>query len=217
MNKKQETGFKNLPQVLAQPDPWLGNDGHKSKQQFLIQPNIGLDKEVRQPVIDILNRCLADEAVLSQKTRSAHWNVGGAGFFELYILFETQYQHLNEITDQIAERVRMLGGLANASFEEFLASTRIEERHEDVPYVLHLLADHETLIRFLRDDVRRCTEEYEDEGTIGLLVSVLSLHEKMAWMLRAYIENEPVHGKIQEKTKKVIYQAQEKKKRGQND
>jgi starvation-inducible DNA-binding protein len=193
MHQNLEDGFKNSAQVLAQPNIWLGNDGHKPKQQFLIQPNIGLDKEVRLPVIDILNHCLADEAVLSQKTRSAHWNVGGTGFFELYLLFETQYKQLNEITNQVAERVRMLGGLAIASFEKILRNTRIEEQPADVPEVLHLLADHETLIRFIREDIRQCAEEYEDEGTIELLVSVLSMHEKLAWMLRAYIENEPVH------------------------
>jgi starvation-inducible DNA-binding protein len=192
MHQNLEDGFKNSAQILAQPNIWLGNDGHKPKQQFLIQPNIGLDKEVRLPVIDILNHCLADEAVLSQKTRSAHWNVRGTGFFELYILFETQYKQLNEITDQVAERVRMLGGLAIASFEKILSNTRIEEQPADVLEVLHLLADHETIIRFLREDIRQCGEEYEDEGTIELLVSVLSMHEKMAWMLRAYIENEPV-------------------------
>jgi starvation-inducible DNA-binding protein len=193
MHQNLEDGFKNSAQVLAQPNIWLGNDGHKPKQQFLIQPNIGLDKEVRLPVIDILNHCLADEAVLSQKTRSAHWNVGGTGFFELYLLFETQYKQLNEITNQVAERVRMLGGLAIASFEKILRNTRIEEQPADVPEVLHLLADHETIIRFIREDIRQCAEEYEDEGTIELLVSVLSMHEKLAWMLRAYIENEPVH------------------------
>ena len=42
-------------------------------------------------------------------------------------------------------------------------------------------------IRFLREDARKCTEEYEDEGTFELLVSVMRLHEKMAWMLRSYI------------------------------
>jgi starvation-inducible DNA-binding protein len=193
MHQNLEDGFKNSAQILAQPNIWLGNDGHKPKQQFLIQPNIGLDKEVRLPVIDILNHCLADEAVLSQKTRSAHWNVGGTGFFELYLLFETQYKQLNEITNQVAERVRMLGGLAIASFEKILRNTRIEEQPADVPEVLHLLADHETIIRFIREDIRQCAEEYEDEGTIELLVSVLSMHEKLAWMLRAYIENEPVH------------------------
>ena len=49
-------------------------------------------------------------------------------------------------------------------------------------------------IRFLREDARKCTEEYEDEGTFELLVSVMRLHEKMAWMLRSYIESESLNG-----------------------
>jgi starvation-inducible DNA-binding protein len=176
-----------------------GNDGRNSKLQVLIQPNIGLDSEVRHSVVELLNISLADEAVLTTKTRCAHWNVRGADFFELHTLFETQYQLLNNISDEIAERARMLGGIAIGSHEEFLDLTRLEEEPGVVPDILRLLADHEASIRFLRDDARKCTEEYEDEGTFVLLVSVMRLHEKMAWMLRSYIENEPVHGESQKR------------------
>jgi len=130
--------------------------------------------------------------VLTQKTRNAHWNISGAGFFDRHIVFDTQYKQLNDISDKIAERVRMLGGLAIGTFEEFLSYTRLHEQPETVADFLHLLADHETIIRVLREDSKKCTEEYEDEGTSDLLVSVMRLHEKMAWMLRSYIENEPV-------------------------
>jgi starvation-inducible DNA-binding protein len=177
----------------------IRNNGHNTKLQVLIQPNIGLDRDVRRSVVELLNITLADEAVLTTKTRSAHWNVSGADFFELHTLFETQYQLLNNISDDIAERARMLGGFAICSLEEFLSHTRLEEQPGDVPDILRLLADHETSIRFLREDARKCTEEYEDEGTFGLLVSVMRLHEKMAWMLRSYIENEPFHGENQNK------------------
>lgn len=165
-----------------------GHDGHKNRQPIHIQPNIGLESDIRISVVKILNHALANEAVLSQKTRSAHWNVSGLGFFEMHILFETQYKQLNEITDKIAERVRMLGGLAVASFEQFLSHTRLQEKYTVIPDNLHLLADHETVIRFLREDIRKCNEECEDEGTAELLVGVMSLHEKMAWLLRSYIE-----------------------------
>jgi starvation-inducible DNA-binding protein len=166
------------------------NDGHKSKLNILIQPNIGLDSDVRHSVVEILNITLADEVVLTAKTRSAHWNVSGAGFFELHTLFETQYQLLNNICDEIAERARMLGGFAIGSLEEFLNYTRMEEQPGVVPNLMRLLADHEASIRFLRDDARKCTEEYEDESTFNLLVSIINLHEKMAWMLRSSLETE---------------------------
>ena len=172
------------------------NDGHKTNLQVEIQPNIGLDSDVRHSVVDILNNTLANEAVLSQKTRSAHWNVSGSGFLELHILFDSQYKQLNEISDEIAERSRMLGGIAMGSLQEFIHFSRIEEQPGSVPKIMNLLADHEAAIRFLREDARKCTEEYEDEGTFELLVSVMRLHEKMAWMLRSYLEIGPLHEEL---------------------
>ena len=175
------------------------NDGHNPILQVLIQPNIGLDSDVRRSVVEILNNTLANEAVLTVKTRSAHWNVSGPGFFELHILFDSQYKQLNDISDEIAERARMLGGIAIGSLQEFIRQARMAEQPGVVPDILHLLADHEASVRFLREDAKKCTDEYEDEGTFELLVSVMCLHEKMAWMLRSYIENEPVHGESQKR------------------
>jgi len=166
------------------------NDGHNPKLQVLIQPNIGLDSDARHAVAEILNKTLANEAVLTVKTRNAYWNVSGAGFFEMYILFDSQYKQLNEISDEIAERIRILGGTAIGSLQEFIKYARIEEQPRVVPDILRLLADHEASIRFLREDARKCTEEHEDEGTFDLLVNVMRLHEKTAWMLRSYIEPE---------------------------
>lgn len=199
MGRKSNNVLNTESQAINLTDAELGNDGLFPQKKIFIQPNIGLEIDVRKPVIEILNASLANEAVLTQKTRGAHWNVSGTSFFELHILFETQYKQLNEISDKIAERVRMLGGITIASFKEFLKHARLSEHSTEIPDNLHLLADHETIIRFLRDDIRKCSEEYEDEGTVDLLVGVMSLHEKMAWMLRAYIENEPVIGESQKR------------------
>jgi starvation-inducible DNA-binding protein len=174
------------------------NDGHKPKLQVPIQPNIGLESDVRHSVVVILNNTLANEAVLTLKTRNALWNVSGPGFFELHILFASQYEQLNKISDEIAERVRMLGGIAICSFAEFIKHTRIVEQPGLIPDVLRLLADHEASARLLREDARKCTEEYEDEGSFDLLVSIMCLHEKMAWMLRSYIEPELSDDEIKE-------------------
>lgn len=166
------------------------NDGYNTKSRLDIQPNIGLDSDVRNSVVEILNNTLANETILTTKTRCAHWNVCGAGFFELHILFDSQFKQLNNISDEIAERTRMLGGIAIGSLQEFIRYARMEEQPGVIPDILHLLADHETSIRFLREDARKCTVEYEDEGTFELLVNIIRLHEKMAWMLRSYLEPE---------------------------
>lgn len=192
MKDKNNDGHNHKTQILIKPVKGSDNTDNDEEQFLIFQPNIGLSRDVRHPVVNILNASLADEAVLSQKTRSTHWNRSGTGFLEMYILLETQYKQLNEIVDKIAERTRMLGGIALGSFDEFLQQTQIVGKLDQIPNVLHLLADHETVIRSLRDDIRKCSEEYEDEGTVELLVGVMSLHEKMAWMLRSYIEVKPI-------------------------
>lgn len=49
-----------------------------------------------------------------------------------------------------------------------------------------LLADREALIRQLRADLRVCSR-LGDEGTTDFLTRLMEEHEKMAWMLRAYL------------------------------
>ena len=168
-------------------------DGHKPTLPILTQPNIGLDREVRLAVAEILNHTLADEVVLTIKTHCAYWNVSGAGFIELQTLFASQYKQLNAISDDIAERIRMLGGNVIGSLREFIRYTHVEEQSGVASDILHLLADHEAAIRFLRADARKCTEDYEDEGTSELLVRTMRLHEKIAWVLRSFIEPEQSH------------------------
>ncbi len=156
--------------------------------QVDIRLNIGIDENARQSVVEMLNVILADEAVLAIKTRNAHWNIRGADFLGLHNLFDAQYRQLDDICDEVAERARMLGGFAMGSFPDFSKHTRLDEQPSDVPDILRLLADQEAIIRGLRGDAAKCTEEYEDEGTFDLLVSLIRLHEKMAWMLRSYTE-----------------------------
>ncbi len=49
-----------------------------------------------------------------------------------------------------------------------------------------LLADHETLIRQLRDDVATTMDKHGDAGTSDFLTGLMEKHEKMSWMLRAF-------------------------------
>jgi starvation-inducible DNA-binding protein len=166
------------------------NGGTNSKLQVSIQPNIGLDRDARHTVVEILNTFLADEAVLAMKTRGALWHIRGPGFHDFRVLYEQQFHQLNKLTDEIAERVCLLGGSAISSFEGFLQHTRLIEQSGEVPDTMGLLADHEATIRFLREDAQKCFEEFEDHGTYALFVHFIRVHEKMAWILRSSIEPE---------------------------
>lgn len=157
-----------------------------------MKPNIGINDTHREGVVKILNTLLADEYLLYTKTRNFHWNVVGPQFNDLHKFFEAQYEELDEAIDEVAERARKLGGHAVATLEEFSKNSRLKEHPGKYPQAREmlaaLLADHEALIRHLREDLATAGEKHGDAGTEDFLTGLMENHEKIAWMLRAFLE-----------------------------
>lgn len=156
-----------------------------------MQPNIGISKEKRQQVADILSAHLADAHVLYIKLRKYHWNLKGWQFKSLHEFFEEQYTALAMNIDEIAERILTLGVNAPGTLREFLDHARLEEEPGVVPstdkMMENLLKDQETIIRQLREDISTL-EEVQDVGSADFLTGLLQAHEKTAWMMRSYLQ-----------------------------
>jgi len=154
--------------------------------------NVGLSQKQRQDVVDILSALLADEYLLYTKTRNYRWNVVGPQFNDLHKLFETQYEALDEVIDDVAERARALGGRAVATLAEFTKLARLKEhpgRQLAAREMLRdLLVDHEALIQTLRRDLDAAMARHGDAGTSDFLTGLMERHEKMAWMLRSFLD-----------------------------
>ena len=134
-----------------------------------------------------LAKLLSDTYVLYVKTQNFHWNLVDPRFSSLHKFFEAQYEELSEATDEIAERMRMIGQKAPGSMRAFLSFTRLEESDEitEAPEMIEeLLSDHETIIGELRQAIARASS-CGDEGTADLMIQRLRAHEKQAWMLRS--------------------------------
>ena len=161
-----------------------------------MHPNIGLSEEQCQGVVHLLTVLLADEYVLYTKTRDYHWNVVGPQFHALHKLFEEQYKALNEVVDDVAERMRALGQPAIGTLAEFAQHTRLKEHPGYYPeareMLANLLADHEMVIQQLRRDAETCAAEYQDQGSHDFLIGLMRHHEKTAWMLRGFLEGKSV-------------------------
>src|SRR5216683_1829899 len=57
-----------------------------------------------------LNRLLADAFALYLKTKNFHWHVSGRHFRDYHLMLDEQSDAIFGTTDQLAERVRKLGG-----------------------------------------------------------------------------------------------------------
>lgn len=151
---------------------------------------LGLQDPSRKEVLFLLDLTLADEYVLYTKTRNFHWNVTGFHFAAMHAFFQDQYEQLDTIVDDAAERCRALGGRALGSMKEFLAKARLIESPsvplKEEAMVAELLSDHEALVRSLRKDVD-VAARLGDQGTADFLTGLMRTHEKMAWMLRSFL------------------------------
>jgi starvation-inducible DNA-binding protein len=152
---------------------------------------IGITAPNREGVANVLATILADENVLYMKTKNAHWNVVGPDFYEKHKFFETQIGQLDEIIDQVAERIRSVGHYAPATLKSYLSLTRLTEdssqQNSSEVFIKELLADHESIIIQMRENIKPLADKFHDLGTSDFITGLMETHEKMAWFLRSHL------------------------------
>ncbi len=155
-----------------------------------MKTQIGIaDEHLKQTAL-ALNKILADEILLSVKTRNYHWNVEGSNFMEMHKFYESQYNALDDIVDGVAERVRKLGHYAEGRLADIMKLTNLLEQeysNDQKIQLTNLLRDHETIINELRRLIPVFSDEYKDAGSADFISGLMKEHETMAWMIRAYL------------------------------
>ncbi|HKZ00538.1 MAG TPA: Dps family protein [Rhabdochlamydiaceae bacterium] len=149
--------------------------------------NTGLSKASRKAIADGLTVLLADTYALYLKTQNFHWNLKGADFFSLHLLFEKQYSKMAEAIDEIAERIRILDMMAIGSFGALKKNTTIKDEDKSLnikDMIKELLEGHETLIRGARK-LAELADKNVDFASMDLIGRMIGTHEKFAWMLRS--------------------------------
>ena len=85
----------------------------RSTPTFSTRIDVPSDK--RDELVALLNQQMADNADLYSQTKQAHWNVKGADFMQLHLLFDQVAAVVEPFTDELAERVTALGGYATGT------------------------------------------------------------------------------------------------------
>ena len=154
--------------------------------------NIRISEKNRQAIADQLSKILADEFVLYSKTLNFHWNVEGTDFHSVHLYLETLYEEQQEVVDTVAEKIRMIGHYVPATLEKYLELTHLTEKtkgkNDSQSIFAELLEDHESIIIFLREEIKPIADKWEAEGISDYLTGLLEQHEKTAWMLRSHLD-----------------------------
>ena len=156
-------------------------------EQDKSHPKLTLGEKIRLRTAESLYSLLANTYALYLKTQNFHWNVTGGEFTVLHRLFQKQYEELAAASDEIAERIRVLGFFVAGSLTAFAESAEVKipaNPPAAAAMVAQLAADNEALAELARG-IWRTASDNGDSGTEALAGGRVAEHEKMAWMLRA--------------------------------
>src|SRR5207253_6439865 len=112
---------------------------------------IALAEHACKESVENLNQLLADTMTLRDLYKKHHWQVAGPTFYQLHLLFDKHYEAQNELVDQVAERIQLLGGISIAMAHDVAETTLIPrppKGREEVPVqISRLLHAHEIVLK----------------------------------------------------------------------
>jgi starvation-inducible DNA-binding protein len=183
--------------ILNQAKPVTHQQAHEIQPYgHLIKLPIALSENACKESVENLNQILADTMTLRDLYKKHHWQVAGPTFYQLHLLFDKHYEQQNELVDQIAERIQLLGGISLAMAHDVAETTLIgrpPKGREEVPVqISRLLHAHEIVLKEARTMARRAADA-GDDGTNDLLVSnVIRTNELQVWFVAEHAVEMPL-------------------------
>ena len=133
-----------------------------------------------------LTALVADIFTLYVKTKNFHWHMSGRHFRDYHLLLDEHGDQLFAMTDDIAERVRKIGGMTLRSIGHIARIKRIADN--DADYVTpedmlsELWEDNKSLVQSMRSAHDLC-DEAGDVASTSVLENWIDETQRRAWFL----------------------------------
>lgn len=143
-----------------------------------------------EKLYNVLNKQVANLSVFFTKLHHYHWFVDGPQFYPLHVKFEQLYDEMNELYDEFAERLLMIGGKPLSTQKDYLNITSIKEASGKMPAMdmVKAIVEDIKLINKEMGEALGVAQKAEDEVTADMLINTMSSFEKHIWMLSATIK-----------------------------
>ena len=133
-----------------------------------------------------LNMTLADMFALYLKTKNFHWHVSGPHFRDYHLLLDEQAEQIFATTDDIAERVRKIGGTTLRSIGHVARLQHVLDNDAEFVTPLDMLAelreDNKQLTARLRETHDLC-DGHGDVASASLIENWIDEAERRTWFL----------------------------------
>ena len=145
-----------------------------------------LTRSATKDIAGAMNAILADVFALYLKTKNFHWHISGRHFRDYHLLLDEQAAQIFATTDDIAERVRKIGGTTLRSIGHISRLQRIQDNDAENVAALDMLAelggDNKQLVDWMRETHDSC-DEYGDVASASLLENWIDEAERRIWFL----------------------------------
>lgn len=161
------------------------NDVKDRRKSPLATPT-DLGQEATKNISGALNALLADVYALYFKTKNFHWHISGPHFRDYHLLLDEQGDQIFAIGDDIAERIRKIGGTTIRSVGMISRLQRSEDNDADYVDPMDMLSelreDNKALITRMRE-AHDLTDDAGDVATTSLLEVWIDEAERRVWFL----------------------------------
>lgn len=140
-------------------------------------------------IVDALNQAVAETTVTTMLAQNFHWNVTGMAFGPLHDLFQRIYEDHFEAQDELAERIKAIGGHAEGTLAGMVARSKVDEHDgmaSDRDMIVAMATAQETIAETLIGACEIASKK-NDKLTEDLCIGRAREHEKFAWMLKSHI------------------------------
>jgi starvation-inducible DNA-binding protein len=176
--------------------PNRSNHESKASATARINPPDGFQPEKVRNISSQLNALVADVFALYIKTKNFHWHMSGPHFRDYHLLLDEQGDQIFAMTDNIAERVRKIGGTTIHSIAEIARLQRIHDNDQEFVEATDMLrelhADNMSLVESLRA-AHEVTDEAGDYATTSLIEIWIDESERRAWFLFEATRTDSLH------------------------
>lgn len=159
---------------------------------------VALAKDISQenredhPVVQELQRQVANAFVLYANYKHYHWQTFGPLFRELHLLFDEFATSVLATADEFAERIRMIGpDLQHVQLREMQEGASVQSASAGQS-VRSMLEEANANLLVVIKEMRagaKAADQNNDPGTVDLFSKVVQIHEKHEWFLREFLKN----------------------------
>src|SRR5258706_2416720 len=161
------------------------NSAAKHREAPILTPT-DLGNSATHDLSGALNLLLADTFALYMKPKNSHWHIWGPLFRDYHLMLDEQGEQIFATTDDIAERVRKIGGTTLRSIGHIARLQRVLDNEADYVTPQDMLAelrdDNQQLTSYMRETHSLC-DEHGDVASASLLEVWIDEAERRTWFL----------------------------------